>query len=373
MGQQIPDKGFLNDTHWRVHSTKKNEFDWTDGFFAGTLWQLYRHTGNVYWRNEAQLATDEMYPVRLVTDTHDVGFMIMCSYGEAWNVTGSTYDAHVIGEAAHHLALRFNGKLKVSFWDILTFGALFETLDKVGCLRSWGSRFDEKEFLVIADNMMNLELLFQASLLTGNKTLYSMGVSHANRTLHEHIRADGSSFHVVNFNPTNGQVISKFTRQGYSNSSCWSRGQAWLLNGFATTYHFTKMDIFLRASIKLADYFLDHSPEDGVPPWDFDVPHSKYAYIPRDASAGAVAAVGLFELYGHTQKPQYLKAAHRIVASLSSEKYLANGHASYRLPALLANSTIAGPNGDHEKSDVALIYADYYMLKALKYLERYPL
>jgi uncharacterized protein YyaL (SSP411 family) len=216
--------------------------------------------------------------------------------------------------------------------------------------------------------MMNLELFFRGWEITGNKTLYDMAVSHANRTIKEHLRSDHSSFHVVAFNETDGTVINKHTAQGYSNSSCWSRGQAWLVNGFTTTYRFTKSKHILEAAENVSNYYIDNLPEDGITYWDFNVPHDKYSYIPRDTSSAAIAASGLFELYGHTKKEKYLKAAQRIMDTLSSAKYRADGHPEYKIPALLVNGTILGPNAAKGKSDLALTYGDYYFIKTLQHL-----
>ena len=237
----------------------------------------------------------------------------------------------------------------------------------VGCTRSWGNKGD-KEFLVIVDNMMNLELLFRGYEITGNKTLYDIAVSHANRTIKEHLRKDYSSFHVVAFNESDGTVLHRRTAQGYSDSSCWARGQAWLVNGFTTTYRFTKSKHFLEAAENVSNYYIDHLPEDGITYWDFNVPKDeKHPYIPRDSSSASIAASGLFELYEHTKNEKYLNAAKKIMESLSSAKYRADGHTDYKLPALIVNGTTAGPNAAKGKSDLAIIYGDYYYIKALNY------
>lgn len=241
-------------------------------------------------------------------------------------------------------------------------------------IRSWGRLNDRKHFLVIVDNMMNLPLLYTADRLKPNETLYHIATSHANRTLETHVRHDYSSFHVVDFDQTNGTIVRQYTAQGYSDQSCWARGQAWLINGYMQSYAFTKYEHHLKGAEHLASYFIAHLPEDGIPAWDFEVPHdAHHPYIPRDVSAGTVAAVGLFELYGVTHNKTYLDSAHKIVSSLSSDKYLISEHSNYTIPALLGNSTVAGPNADPNKSDLALIYADYYMLKALGYLSKYPI
>ena len=223
--------------------------------------------------------------------------------------------------------------------------------------------------MVIVDNMMNLDLLFKASEMTGNKTLYNIAVSHANRTIETHIRKDYSSFHIVDFNNKTGEIIRQYQGQGYNDSSCWARGQAWLINGFTTTYRFTKSEHFLETAEKLSDYYISHLPEDGIAPWDFDVPTTKFSYIPRDTSSAAIAASGLFELYTFTKNETYLKTANKIVESLSSDKYRADGKPSYKLPSLIVNATITGPNAAKDSSDVALTYADYYFIKTFQHVK----
>jgi len=210
--------------------------------------------------------------------------------------------------------------------------------------------------------MMNLELLFRGWQITGNNTLYDIAVSHANTTIKEHLRKDYSSYHVVAFNETDGTVIRKYTAQGYADWSCWSRGQSWLINGFTTTYRYTKLPHILEAAENVSNYYIDNLPEDGIAYWDFDVPHDRYKYIPRDSSSASIAASGLFELYGYTKNEKYLKAANKIMDSLSSAKYRADVLPDYKIPALLVNGTTAG------QFDLSIIFGDYYYLKALKHI-----
>ena len=241
--------------------------------------------------------------------------------------------------------------------------------EKVGCIRSWDSPAKYKgEFWVIVDNMMNLELLFRAAAMTGNKAFFNMAVSHTNKTIENHLRKDSGSWHVVAFNETTGAVVRKFTAQGYSDNSTWARGQGWLVNGFMTTYKYTKMSHILEAAKRVANYYIENSPSDGIPFWDFNVPKDKYPYIPRDSSAAAIASSGLFELYIHTKEEKYLTAAQKIMSSLLSDEYRADGRKEYKLPALIVNGTIAGPNAAKGKYDLALSYGDYFFLKAFQYL-----
>ncbi|CAG2102385.1 unnamed protein product [Medioppia subpectinata] len=351
IGSQYPNDGSPESSTWRTTPGVKDQ--WTAGFYPGVLWQLYDYTKNEEWKRLAIKATDGLYEDQFKTDSHDIGFMIMCSYGKGYEFTANETYPKVIVTAAHSLAKRFS--------------------PIVGCTRSWGADYVHHlplkgQFLVIVDNMMNLELLLEGWRLSNNQTLYDMAVSHANRTLKEHVRhSDYSSYHIVAFNETTGAVIRRYQGQGYNDSSTWSRGQAWLVTGFTMVYRYTKSQHFLDAAQRLANYYIDHLPADGIAPWDFNVPHDKHPYIPRDSSSGAIAASGLFELYGYTKNDRYLKTAKLIVESLASSRYRADGNPAYKLPALIVNGTISGPNAQKGKSDVALTYGDYYFMNALKY------
>jgi uncharacterized protein YyaL (SSP411 family) len=213
--------------------------------------------------------------------------------------------------------------------------------------------------------MMNLELFFKAWKMSGNETYYEMAVSHANKTIKEHIRHDYSSFHVVEFNETTGQVIRKRTAQGYADWSCWSRGQAWLMAGFTIAYRYTKLEHFLETAKGVSEYYIDHLPEDGIPFWDFDVPQDQnHTYIPRDTSSAAIAASALLELHEHTNNELYYKTARKIINSLFSPKYRADGQPDYKIPALFLNGTTVYKNGDY---DTSIIYGDYYFTKSIRY------
>ncbi|CAG2177725.1 unnamed protein product [Oppiella nova] len=185
---------------------------------------------------------------------------------------------------------------------------------------------------------MNLELLFEGWKHSGNKTLYDMAVSHTNVTIREHLRKDYSHFHVVSFNPSNGQVIRKYTATGYADWSCWSQGQAWLVAGLTIAYRYTKADYILKAAEGVSNYFIDKAPADGIPLWDFDVPHDpSHPYIHRDSSAASIAASGLIELFGFTNNTKYLNAFNKIMDSLNSNQYRADGKPVYKIPALIVN------------------------------------
>jgi len=236
----------------------------------------------------------------------------------------------------------------------------------VGLIKSWDNR-KLWEYPVIIDNMMNLELLYDISKMTGNDNMKNACISHADKTLQNHFRSDYSSFHVVNYDSVSGKVISKVTHQGYSDSSSWARGQAWGLYGFTMMYRETKNPAYLNHARKIATFILNHPrlPKDKIPFWDFDAPNIPNE--PRDASAAAIIASALIELSTYvTEKNDYFKTAETILKNLSSDNYLAkNGENGL---FLLKHSTGNWPKKD--EIDVPIAYADYYYLEALKrYIE----
>jgi unsaturated chondroitin disaccharide hydrolase len=180
--------------------------DWCSGFFPGELWYLYQYTKNPKWLNEAKAYTANIEQEKTNGTTHDMGFKIYCSVGNGYKLTKDPHYKEVIVEAAKTLSTRFN--------------------PKVGSIKSWDNR-KEWQFPVIIDNMMNLEMLFEASKLSGDKTFYNIAVTHANTTMKNHFREDNSSFHVVAYDPETGAVVHKQTHQGIADASAWARGQAW--------------------------------------------------------------------------------------------------------------------------------------------------
>jgi len=319
--------------------------DWTSGFFPGTMWYMYELTGDEKWKNLGVKYTEDLDSVKYLTWHHDVGFMINTSYGNAYRLTQNEDYKEVMVEAAKSLATRYRPIPGViQSWD--------EDRGWQGT-RGWMCP-------VIIDNMMNLELFFEATRFTGDSSFYHMAVSHADVTLENHFRKDFSSYHVIDYDKIKGDVRHKHTAQGYSHESAWSRGQAWAIYGFAICYRETKDARYQTLTDNIYKYLFTHKnmPEDLIPYWDFDAPHIPNE--PRDASAAAIIASALYELstYG---RPEFKVTADKIVTSLSSPAYRAilgtNGN------FLLRHSVGSIPHG-HE-IDVPLNYADYYFLEAL--------
>lgn len=311
--------------------------DWTSGFFPGALWYIFEYTNKQNWKNAAEKYTQMLKEERYNSGTHDIGFMMFCSYGNGYRLTKNSAYRDILITSAKTLSTRFDST--------------------VGCIKSWDWNEEVWQFPVIIDNMMNLELLFWASEVTGNPKYHDIAVSHANTTIEHHFRKDYSTYHVVNYDTTTGKVINKQTWQGYADSSCWSRGQAWALYGYTMCYRFTNDNKYLEQAQHIAEYILNHDnlPADMVPYWDFNVPN--IPDTPRDASAAAIIASSLYELDNYADNKNYRKAADKILLSLSSKKYK-----SHRSNFILDHSVGSKPSDS--EVNVPLIYADYYFLEA---------
>ena len=315
--------------------------DWTSGFFAGELWMLYAFTHKSEWKAKAEEFTAREEKEKLNGGTHDMGFKIYCSYGTGYQLTKDAAYKDVIIQSAKTLSTRFN--------------------PKVGCIRSWDHHKEQWGYPVIIDNMMNLELLFAATRLTGDSSYYKIAVSHANTTMKNHFRPDYSSYHVVDYDTVTGKVVKRNTHQGYADESAWARGQGWALYGYTMCYRETKNIAYLRQAENVAKFILHHPnlPADKIPYWDFNAPGIPNE--PRDASAAGVIASGLFELAKYSQnKKEYLTVANTILQNLTN---------NYRSPIgenkgfILLHST--GSKPQNSEVDVPINYGDYYYLEAL--------
>jgi unsaturated chondroitin disaccharide hydrolase len=315
--------------------------DWRSGFFPGTLWYLDEYTKNDNWKKEAASYTANIENQKTNGTTHDMGFKVYCSFGNGYRLTKDAAYRDVIIQSARTLSTRFN--------------------KKTGVIRSWDHHQEQWRYPVIIDNMMNLELLFEATKLTGDSSFYKIAVSHAMVTMKNHYRSDHSSFHVVDYDTATGKVINRNTHQGYSDGSAWSRGQAWGLYAYTMCYRETKNKIFLKQAEDISDYMLNHPnmPKDLVPYWDYNAP--SIPNEPRDVSAATVMASGLYELSVYSRNgKKYRAAADKIIESVTNAYRSAIGT---NHGFILAHSTGAKPS--NTDVDVPLVYADYYYLEAL--------
>ncbi|MCM1035977.1 MAG: glycoside hydrolase family 88 protein [Bacteroides sp.] len=334
------------DTAW--HCRRATCDEWCAGFWPGVLWYGYEATGDTALRRQAERYTASLeYLSRTPAFDHDLGFLVHCSYGNAYRLTGDDRYRDVVLATADTLATLFN--------------------PRVGTILSWPRNV---EMLgghnTIMDNMINLEMLFWAAKHGGDHRLYDIAVCHADTTMKYHFRPDGTCYHVAVYDPADGHFIKGMTHQGYADNSTWARGQAWAIYGYTMVYRETRDSKYLDFARKVTDVYLDRLPDDYVPYWDFDDPDIPAAT--RDASAAAVVASALIELQqyvGADDASRYLAAARRMLASLGSDAYRSGS----RRPSFLDHSTGHRPAGS--EIDYSIIYADYYYLEALLRLKKY--
>ncbi|GAB6007844.1 glycoside hydrolase family 88 protein [Dysgonomonas reticulitermitis] len=322
--------------------------DWTSGFWPGILWYAYEYSKDKQLLADAEKYSKALYPVLDQKITHhDWGFMMYCSLGNGYRLTGNPEYKQMLLQTADSLAILYN--------------------PKVGTINSWPIQCEKMEWPhnTIIDNMLNLELLFWASKNGGGQKFYDMAKSHAEVTMRNQFRDDYSTYHVVVYDTISGSPIKQITHQGYADSSMWARGQGWAIYGFTMCYRETGNKDFLETARKATAIYLKKLPEDKVPYWDFDDPAIPNA--PRDASAAALVASALLELSQYVEKGEsqyYMDEATEMLQSLSSEQY----QSREKNHAFLLHST--GHKPHKSEIDASIIYADYYYIEALIRLKK---
>lgn len=353
LGKTMP-RSTLPDGSWSLLSADDPE-EWTAGFFPGCLWQIYeaRKTRLFDARKFTYYLFNARAPMKQPPpngNLHaDLGFDMTNSYLNMLlldkTATNDTTSQAVLLRAAKDLKGIYNEKA----------GAIID--------REAG-RVSATEFYVPVDYIMNLQPLFWAAKNQGSMAYREIALSHATTTMNLHIRPDGGTWHHVIFRE-DGKVSRKVTYQGHSDSSTWSRGQAWAIYGFTVAYRESRQPKFLATAEKLANYFLSRLPADHIPPWDFDDPSPKK---PKDSSAAAIAASGLIELSRLAEssalKERYMRAARNILIRLMHHYVDSN-------PSHMGILQHGVGNFPRKKEiGVSLIYGDYYFLEALNRYKR---
>lgn len=326
------DKFETSDTKW-----------WCSGFFPGTLLYIYEYTGDTAILNIAEKRLRILEKEKTFTGNHDLGFMMYCSFGNAYRLLNKPEYKEAILTAATSLATRYRPQIQ--------------------SIQSWngGGRL---HCPVIIDNMMNLELLYWASENGGDSRFRDIATAHANTTLKNHFRSDNSSYHVLDWDLEKKSIIQKITWQGAADSSAWSRGQSWGLYGYTMMYRFSHNKDYLNQARNIARYLIHHPnlPADKIPYWDYNAPGIPDTY--RDASAGAIMCSALLELsrfVSGKEKKEYLEIAKQQLVSLSSNNYLSA--AGENKGFLIKHSVGSLPHKG--EVDASLTYADYYFIEAL--------
>ena len=321
---------------------------WCSGFYPGTMIYLNEVNPSQKLQSKTKDVLEDLKKEQFNRSTHDLGFMMYCSFGNAERLHKSPEYEDILMNSAQSLATRYN--------------------DTVKAIRSWNSapwnKAGDDDLVVIIDNMMNLELLFWATKFSQDSTFYNIAVNHANTTMKHHFRPDYSSYHEVIYDEKTGDVKAQITNQGAADSSSWARGQAWGLYGYTVAYRETKDKNYLEQAKHIADYLLNHPnlPQNKISYWDFNAPHIPDAL--RDSSAAAIMASALIELSAYTEgtiAKEYLSNAKTILENLMSPKYFANvgDNGGFLLKHGVGNM----PN--NTEIDTPLSYGDYYFVEAM--------
>ncbi|KAG8894914.1 hypothetical protein FRB99_000913, partial [Tulasnella sp. 403] len=345
---------------------------WTSGFFPASLMLLAERgqtcpDGQIIAAQDAQASLNfgRVWSAPLTTlETnnsvkHDVGFISFPFWEDLKMNPGNTTAQAIVNAFAAYLAGRYN--------------------PIVGCTRSWDTP-DPTQFEVIIDNMINIELFFVSAALNGNQTYIEMAKSHADHTMQNHVRDDGSTYHVVVYNSTTGAVIARETSQGYANErqvyctlappsadsvlcSTWTRGQAWGMYGFTSMFNRTGDQKYLDTARRLSTFYVNNLPKDNlVPPWDFNAPASPDR--PRDTSSATIASSAMLFLSqmetragNSTGSSFWLNAAISLLRDTVSLAY----RRETNWQAILSNGTANNPQ---QNNNTGLVYGDYYFIKA---------
>lgn len=316
---------------------------WTNGFWAGMLWQMYHATKEEKYRQAAEGVEKRLDTALEGYDglDHDVGFMWLHSAVANYRLTGNELSKKRGLHAASLLAGRYNPRGRF--------------------IRAWNG--DHVGWIII-DCMMNIPLLYWASAETKDPRFMFIAMDHADTTLKHAVRPDGSCNHIMILDPENGDLIENPAGQGFASGSAWSRGQAWAIYGFALSYHHTKKQEYLDTAKKVAHYFIANVVNtDFVPVVDFRSPQDPLKY---DTTAGVCAACGMLEIanaVAELEKPMYINAAINILKA--TERRFCNWNVDE--DSIVSYGT-ARYHGEPSDSHVPIIYGDYFFIESIKRL-----
>ena len=312
---------------------------WTNGFWSALMWLMYIGTNNETYRTIAENAENRLDNAFELPEElhHDVGFMWNLSSGVNYRLTDNIKSRRRWLIASDLLAARYN--------------------IEGGFIRSWNGKGTEG--YTIIDGMMNIPMLYRAAKEFGDPRYEYIAKHHADKTLTDHIRPDGSVIHIVDHDVKDGRVTRTLGGQGYGEGSSWSRGQAWGIYGFALSYIHTKDERYLNAAKRIAHYFISSVCDDYLPRCDFRSPAEPVVY---DSSAGACAACGLIEIakaVPELEKPIYLRAALNMLKAMNERFCDWNFDTDF----ILGFGTEL--YGIESKRHMPIIYGDYFFVEAI--------
>lgn len=328
-----------------------DNIEWTSSFWTGQLWLAYELTGDEKYRKVAELQIGtyaERIEKRINIEHHDLGFLYSLSCISAWRLTGNEKARQAALGAADLLLKRYH--------------------PAAGIIQAWGDLTDpEQQGRMIIDCNLNLPLLYWASEQTGNAKYREAAETHVRQAAQYIVRPDASTYHTFYMDAVSGAPRHGSTHQGYSDDSCWARGQGWGIYGFPLSYKYLHDPMLLDLSKKLVNYFLNRLPSDQVCAWDLIFTEDT---AQRDSSAAAIAVCGMLELTESLplldeERQKYVNAIMAIMRSLA-EHYQAEPdeacdgilkHGVYHIPKQIG-------------VDECCIWGDYYYLEAWVRLTR---
>lgn len=313
--------------------------DWTDGFWTGMLFLSYEYTKDKKYLELAEKNVDyfkNRLDKKLSLDHHDIGFLYSPSCVADYKITGNEEAKKYAIKAAEHLMTRYQPKGKF--------------------IQAWGAMSDEKSYFLIIDCLMNLPLLFWASEVTGDTKYADIAKNHLYTALDVVIRDDFTTYHTYRFDKNTGEKLGGKTAQGYSDNSCWARGQAWGVYGTALAYHYTKDESIIEKFEGLTKVFIEKLPKDNVPYWDMIFTDGDE---PRDTSSAAIAICGIIQMSKYRKYPEFEAAADRMLEALI-DNYTSKGKPDMNV--ILTDAMYSRPAGHNPE---AAIYGDYYFMEAL--------
>lgn len=313
---------------------------WVAGYLPGMLWLMYGHTKDEVWAERARRWTEPIAAVRNADGAINFGLLFMPTFVAGYRLTGDRSYRQFALEAATSFAGRY-----VPEGKYIRYGS------------------GEQQGFLIIDDLIDLSLLCWAANETGARRLSEIAIDHALVTLSTTVKPDGSSLQAVELDPRTGKKLAARPRQGVSPESCWSRGQAWAIYSLPEIYAYTRDDRFLETAERMANWWIHHVPDDYVPYWDFDAPQA--GDTPRDSSAAALCAAGLWALSGVVKDKQraarFRTTALKTLDSLTA-RYLAAGDTRAN-GRILVHATTWKSRG--LGVDESLIVGDYYYLELL--------
>ena len=337
-------KGCVNGSYDNTLDLPDGDIYWTNGFWGAMMWLLYSQTKNDMYKDVAILSEQLLDSALAKTEAlyHDVGFMWHLTSGASYKLTGDMRSMRRNMAAANALAARFNMK-----------GGFIRALN--------GEQYPDgngevSKGMTIIDTMMNLPLLYWASEIVDDDRYKQIAVAHADTTMKQHLRPDGSVNHIVLHDIKTGEMTGTRGGQGYGLGSSWSRGQAWAVYGFALSYKYTGDERYLNAAKSAAHYFISCVSDDYLPRADFRAPSEPKVY---DSSAGAITACGLFEIARHVgefEKETYIGNAYRLLRAMDEN------FCDYTDKDSILQMTSGSYGGDR---NINLIYADYFWIEAI--------